>query len=201
MAVRVAAALDLLTVLRIPWLFETPAIHAGQVSMAHLDEFSALLKMDGVQHMIGVQCPFGAQSSKPTSWIYYRKLLEGMPTKCEHQKRTWHNDRGGVVTFSRHMPTAGRDTHSLTPQSPMQFGIRRVTPWDSEQSSPYISEGACGVPRPAEQIHRCEIAEGCISSPSVRPDICSLRPRRHSSQGKSHIQREASMERSSKGHH
>ena len=146
MAVRVAEALDLLTVLRIPWLFETPAIHAGQVSMAHLDEFRALLKMDGVQHMIGVQCPFGAQSSKPTSWIYYRMELEGMPTKCSHQKRTWHNDRTGIITFSRHMPTAGRDTHSLTPQAPMQFGIRRVTPWDSEQSSPYVSEGLAAYP-------------------------------------------------------
>ena len=39
MAVRVAEALDLLTELRIPWLFETPATHAGQVSMAHLDEY------------------------------------------------------------------------------------------------------------------------------------------------------------------
>ena len=45
MAVRVAEALDLLTELRIPWLFETPAIHAGQVSMAHLDEYKALVKM------------------------------------------------------------------------------------------------------------------------------------------------------------
>ena len=43
MAVRVAQALDLLTELRIPWLYETPAIHAGQVSMAHLDEYVALL--------------------------------------------------------------------------------------------------------------------------------------------------------------
>ena len=60
MAVRVAAALDLLTELRIPWLFETPAIHAGQVSMAHLDELKALLKMDGVKHSIGLQCPFVA---------------------------------------------------------------------------------------------------------------------------------------------
>ena len=60
MAVGVAAALDLLTELRIPWLFETPAIHAGQVSMAHLDEFRALLKMEGVKHTIGMQCPFGA---------------------------------------------------------------------------------------------------------------------------------------------
>ena len=128
MAVRVATALDLLTELRIPWLFETPAIHAGQVSMAHLDEYRALLKMDGVKHTIGLQCPFGAQSSKPTSWIYYLMELDGMPNKCEHLKRTWHNNRIGVIIFSRHMPTAGRDSHSLTPQSSTTFGIRRVTP-------------------------------------------------------------------------
>ena len=103
MALRVAQALDLLTVLRIPWLYETPAIHDGQVSMAHLDEYVALLKMEGVRHTIGLQCPFGAPSSKPTSWIYYRMDLDDMPTVCKHIKRTWHNDRTGAVTFSRHM--------------------------------------------------------------------------------------------------
>ena len=146
MAVRVAEALDLLTELRIPWLFETPAIHAGQVSMAHFDEFKALIKMDGVRHTIGLQCPFGAPSPKPTSWIYYLMELEGMPNKCEHLKRTWHNDRTGIITFSRHMPTAGRDTYSLTPQSSTTFGIRRVTPCATEQASPYISESLAAYP-------------------------------------------------------
>ena len=146
MAVRVAQALDLLTELRIPWLYETPAIHAGQVSMAHLDEYVALLKKDGVQHTIGLQCPFGGPSPKPTSWIFYRMELDGMPTKCEHVKRTWHNNRTGAITFSRHMPTAGKDTHSLTAQSSTSFGVRRVTPWDSEVTSPYVSESLAAYP-------------------------------------------------------
>ena len=114
--------------------------------MAHLDEYAALLKKDGVQHTIGVQCPFGALSSKPTSWIFYRMDLEGMPTKCEHVKRTWHNNRTGKITFSRHMPTAGKDTHSLTAQSPPAFGVRWVTPWDDEEASPYVSESLAAYP-------------------------------------------------------
>ena len=69
MAVRVAQALDLLTLLRIPWLYETPAIHTGQESMGHLDEDVALVKQTVVKHAIGLRCPFGAPSSKPTSWI------------------------------------------------------------------------------------------------------------------------------------
>ena len=146
MAVRVAQALDLLTELRIPWLYETPAIHAGQVSMAHLDEYVALLKMDGVQHTIGLQCPFGGPSPKPTSWIFYCMDLDGMPTKCEHIKRTWHNNRTGAITFSRHMPTAGKDTYSLAAQSPISFGVRKVTPWDLEITSPYVSEGLAAYP-------------------------------------------------------
>ena len=59
-ALRVAQALDLLTELRIPRIYETPAIHAGQVSMAHLDEYVALMKRTGVKHTIGLQCPSGA---------------------------------------------------------------------------------------------------------------------------------------------
>lgn len=118
MALRAAQVLDLLTILRIQWLYETPAIHTGQVSMAHLDEYVALLKKPGVEHVIGLQCPFGAQSSKPTSWIHYSMELEDMPTVCNNQKRSWRNDRTGAITFSKHMPTAGRDTHRLTEQAP-----------------------------------------------------------------------------------
>ena len=44
------------------------------------------------------------------------------------------------------MPTTGRGSHSLTPQSSTTFGIRRVAPWDTEQASPYISEGLAAYP-------------------------------------------------------
>ena len=54
MAVRVAQALDLFKVLRIPCLYETLAIHTWQVSMAGLDEYVALLKMTAVYHTIGL---------------------------------------------------------------------------------------------------------------------------------------------------
>ena len=48
--------------------------------------------------------------------------------------------------MSRHMPTAGRDTHSLTSQTSTSFGVRRVTPWNTEEGSPYVSEGLSAYP-------------------------------------------------------
>ena len=78
-AIRVAQALGLLMDLRIPWMFETPAIHAGQVSMGHLVEYAALLQKAGVMHTIGLQCPLGAPSAKPTSWIHFMVQLDDMP--------------------------------------------------------------------------------------------------------------------------
>lgn len=139
MALRVAQALDLFNVSRIPSLYETPAIHTGQVSMAPLDEYVALLKTNCVKHTIGLQCPSGTPSSKPTSWTYYLTELDDMPTVCKHQKRTWYNDRTGSVTFSKHMPSAGKDTHSLTQQGSTSFVVRRVVPWDVESRSSYVS--------------------------------------------------------------
>ena len=146
MALRVAQALDLLTILRIPWLFETPAIHSGQVSMGHVDEYVAPLGKVGVKHIIGLQCPFGALFAKPTSWIHYGMELEGMPQVCNHQKRSWRNDRIGAVTFAKHMPTPGRDTHRLTERAPMEYGVRRVAPWSKEGESPYVSESLSAYP-------------------------------------------------------
>ena len=146
MAVRVAQALDLLTILRIPWLFETPAIHSDQVSMGHLDECVALLAKPGVKHIIGLQCPLGALSSKPTSWTHYGMELEDMPQVCNHQKRSWRNDRIGAITFAKHMPTVGRDTHRLIEQAPMVYVLRRVVPWSKEGESPYVSESLPAYP-------------------------------------------------------
>ena len=69
-----------------------------------------------------------------------------MPIVCTRQKRSWYNNRTGAVTFSKHMPTAGRGTHSLTKQVPTSFGVRRVTPWNMEINLPYVSEGLSAYP-------------------------------------------------------
>lgn len=69
-SVGIAEALDLFATRNLPFIFETPAIHEGQVSMGHIDEFRASLQLPGVNHKIGMQCPFGALSSKPMAWIY-----------------------------------------------------------------------------------------------------------------------------------
>ena len=199
MAVRVAQALDLLTEWRVPWLYETPAIYAGQVSMAHLDEYVALLKKEGVQHTIGLQCPFGGPSSKPTSWIFYRMELDGMPTKGEHVKRTWHNNRTGTITFSRHMPTAGKDTHSLTSQSSTSFGVRRATPWDSEVASPYVSESLAAYPDLLTRFIVVKISKAVYIVHQDGPIFCTPKPLAARSKITRHIQGNLAVERSTPG--
>ena len=69
-----------------------------------------------------------------------------MPTACTHQKRSWRNDCTGAIAFSKHMPTAGTDTHRLTEQAPIEFGVRRVVPWNKEGESPYVSESLSAYP-------------------------------------------------------
>ena len=86
-SVRVAKILDILTDRLIPWIFEAPACHENQVSVVHLDEYVLLLAKPGVKHKKGVQCPFGALSSKPTSWLYFMVDLEDMPSVCPHPMR------------------------------------------------------------------------------------------------------------------
>ena len=75
--------------------------------MLHLNEYIKLLAIPGVQHKVGVQCPFGAESSKPTSWVYYGVDLGTMPTACEHPKRLWFSVKDGTAVTKRHKPTTG----------------------------------------------------------------------------------------------
>ena len=52
-SIRVAQVHDLPTVHRLPWIFECPQIKTGEVSVGHLDEYAALMKIPGVQHQVG----------------------------------------------------------------------------------------------------------------------------------------------------
>jgi hypothetical protein len=113
-SIRVAELLHIFTELQCPWIFENPAAVAGEVSILNLDEYQRLLSAPSVHHVIGIQCTFGAISSKPTSWVSCRIMLDDMPHKCPHSKRMWFNDRTGVGTAARHRPTAGTDTYSST---------------------------------------------------------------------------------------
>ncbi len=66
MSIRVAELLKIMTELGCPWIVENPARVEGEVSILHLDEYRRLLGTPNVHHAIGVQCTFGALSSKPT---------------------------------------------------------------------------------------------------------------------------------------
>ena len=70
-AIRVAHILALCWERGIPFGYETPQQFPKQVSMLNHDEYQDLLGKQGVEHTVGLQCPFGAQSAKPTSWVTY----------------------------------------------------------------------------------------------------------------------------------
>ena len=74
-SLRVAEALNLFLVRKLPWLFEAPKASEKEVSVYNLDEYKNLLKQPGVVRTTGVQCPFGARSSKPTDWMHYGMSL------------------------------------------------------------------------------------------------------------------------------
>ena len=75
--------------------------------MLHLDEYVDLLTLPGVHHTVGVQCAFEAESSKPTSWVYFKANLDDMPAKCKHGKRIWFSANDGSAVSKRHKPTTG----------------------------------------------------------------------------------------------
>ena len=103
---------DLLT----SWIFEAPACFDNQVSVLQFDEYIQLLPRSGVTHRKGAQCPFGALSSKLTSWVYFMVDMDDMPDKCPYQMRKWYCDSDRHrSTLARHPPTTGMDTYSLVP--------------------------------------------------------------------------------------
>ena len=107
-AVRVAMILARLHACGIPFGYETPERCENQASMLHHDEYATLLALPGVKHKVGVQCPFGAESSKPTSWVYYKVDLDAMPTVCEHKVKVWFNVNNSTAIASRHKPIVGK---------------------------------------------------------------------------------------------
>jgi hypothetical protein len=114
-SVRVASALQLIAQQGGLFIYETPAVRKGEVSMLRLDEFVALLSLPGVVHTIGIQCTFGGKSAKATSWVTCNVQFQDMPSVCPHPMVRWYSDTNGVVVMSRHCPTHGMETFSRHP--------------------------------------------------------------------------------------
>jgi hypothetical protein len=85
------------------------------VSVLNLDEYMALMALTGVRLAKGVQCPFGAASSKPTAWVCYLVDFSDMPSVCNHIKQRWFNQDTGAAVNKAHMPTAGKTRFALLP--------------------------------------------------------------------------------------
>lgn len=101
-SVRVAEILDRFIFRGCPWILERPGVPDSQVSVLALDEFAALLGLTGVARTDGVQCPFGALSPRPTTWVHWAVYMSDMPSVCPHEMRTWFNQTDGSAIARRH---------------------------------------------------------------------------------------------------
>lgn len=129
-------------------------------SMLHLDEYVDLLALPGVHHTVGAQCAFGAESSKPTSWVYFGVNLDDMPAKCKHPARVWFSTKDGSAVSKRHKPNTGTTEylpavinvagHPVKPQQaleaskklrnftpPAETGHRYPSPWVTSKLAAY----------------------------------------------------------------
>ena len=57
--------------------------------MLRLDEYERLMAMHNVEHVLGVQCAFGALAAKLTSLFTCNISFIDMPSTCTHTPTTW----------------------------------------------------------------------------------------------------------------
>lgn len=107
LAVRSALALTAMHSVGGVFVYETPARRANNVPMLLLDEYLDLLRLPGVKHLIGLQCPFGSMSAKATSWVYHKCCFDDMPTTCPHPLRSWYSTVDNSEVWAKHPPSKG----------------------------------------------------------------------------------------------
>ena len=112
LAIRTAQAAQTMIRQRRIVVVEQPAASEGEISMLHLDEF--LILLESCQHTKAVQCPFGAASSKKTSWITSGVDFSSMISACPHAARPWYEAGSGAVMSQPHPPARGRTRYFKT---------------------------------------------------------------------------------------
>ena len=140
--------------------------------------------------------PFWSTICKTYFMVILPHELGRYPTSCKHINRSWHNDRAGVVVFSRHMPTAGRDTYSLTPQLQTSSGVRRVTPWTTEEASPYVSEDLSAYPDLLNKYIVAKIVKANITVRQAGPTFARPVPDQSATMAHSSFKEQRALERS-----
>ena len=146
-------------------------IFCGNNYLEHLDEYLLLLSKPGVKHIKGVQCPFGAHSSKLTSWVHFMVNFGDMPVACPHPTRNWFSDSiNHRSTLARHAPTTGTCTYSLTPPLAMKRQLPSTTiTWraqrgvsSTDKPARFTISTVSSLPRLAQPIPRGKDTHGYL---------------------------------------
>ena len=125
--IRVANILKEFVELKLPFLFETAEFVEGHTSVMNLNEYRTLRALPGVNLTTGLQCPFGANAPKGTSWLHHLVSIDDMPTTCPHSMRLWFSSRDNSTKFARHPPSHGRVTYTRIPNTKQQLREWRPT--------------------------------------------------------------------------
>ena len=97
---------------------ENPAPWPGFPSIFLLPEFITLSQTPGVKAVDFDQCPFGAETAKPTRVLYALVNMQHLQGRCNHPKQTWHyTDWWGrpQSTYAAHPPLYNRRRESGEP--------------------------------------------------------------------------------------
>ena len=86
---------------------ENPPPHDGNVSLWDLDIIVKLEKDTQASSVDFDQCPYGAESQKPTRIMYKSGDFFVLELQCNHPVRDWKDDRGRPYR-ARHPPLVGR---------------------------------------------------------------------------------------------
>ena len=84
----------------IHFMFEAADFQKNQTSVLHLDEYLIIRSTVGVSIKRGVQCSFGALSSKPTSWLYFMVNTDDIPDVRKHPPVNWYSDMTHTQSLS-----------------------------------------------------------------------------------------------------
>ena len=90
------------------FLVENPPRRNDQPTLWDLPDFMELAALPGVEYAEGDQCPFGAETQKPTGWLYFKVKLDELPKfKCTHPLKWW-TDENGKSYRAAHQSLVGR---------------------------------------------------------------------------------------------
>ena len=130
--------------LGIPWIAETPRYKEGYPSLLRLPEWASIWKDPSTIKATVWQCGLGSTVAKPTE-LWGSVSLDGLPTRCSHQKQLWIVPWSGERYMSAHPILKGKQ---LAISADL---FSEAMLMDAPPAGPYPSQEAAHYPMPMNE--------------------------------------------------